>query len=167
MPLSHFSCVQIGVMCSGHTTRKWKENFKSFFVCLRRQPLGKDHARQREGYHAMSFSISSIVLFATIMCPNRPLLSNCKIQYSLWGIGDAERRHFSRIARNNRAPAIRCRIHKSDGQSRVKYLNSKYASCACQSDFDSIYPFSHGNSGSLPSASPSLEFGVGPHPGRS
>src|SRR5277367_2153785 len=38
------------------------ESGKSFLVCLRRQPLGKDLARQREGYHAMYFSINFIVL---------------------------------------------------------------------------------------------------------
>jgi hypothetical protein len=66
---------------------------------------------------------------------------------------------------NNKAPAIRCRIYQSDGQSRVEYLNSKYASYACQSDSDSIYPFSHGNSAHCHQRAGPLEFGGWSVPG--
>ena len=75
------------------------------------------------------------------MCQIRQLFSSCK--NSIFGVEDRQRAKGVTLFTyrpNNKAPAIRCRIYQSDGQSRVEYLNSKYASYACQSDSDSIYP---------------------------
>jgi hypothetical protein len=61
---------------------------------------------------------------------------------------------------NNKAPAIRCRIHQLDGiglASNISIANMPHKR-ANQIPTPFI-PFSHGEFGSLPSASRSLEFG--------
>jgi hypothetical protein len=98
-------------------------------------------------------SMNFIVLFATIMCQIRQLFSSCK--NSIFGVEDRQRPKASRFSRIARI----IRLRQSDGQSRVEYLNSKYASYACQSDSDSIYPFSHGNSAHCHQRAGPLEFG--------
>jgi hypothetical protein len=98
MLLSHFSCVRIGVMCSGHTNRKWS-NFKSFLVYLRRQPLWQ-RPRPVSGKDIMQCT------FHELHCPscndhvpNRQLFSSCN---SIFAVEDRQRQkasRFSRIAR--------------------------------------------------------------------
>lgn len=109
-----------------------------FLVCLRRQP--------RPSAGKISCDVLSMKLhcpLATIMC--QTVSCFLSLQSSIFAVGD---RHRSKgvtlftYRPNNKAPAIRCRIYQSDGQSRVEFLNSKYASYACQLDSDSICPFS-------------------------
>jgi len=124
-----------------------------------------NHARQQERISRNVLSMNFIVLLHR-SCAKPPVVF--QLQNSIFTVGGSASPKGVTLFTyrpNNKAPAIRCRIHQSDGQSRVEYLNSKYASYACQSDSDSIYPFSHGAFGSLPSASRSLEFGGWSVPG--
>ena len=85
-----FSCVQIGVMCSEHTNRKWK-----VFPRLPTTSTTWQRPCPSAG------RISCNVLFHQLHCPLATIMcqtASCKIQYSLWGIGNAKRHHAFHVS---------------------------------------------------------------------
>ena len=89
-----FSCVQIGVMCSEHTNRKWK-----VFPRLPTTSTTWQKTTPVSGKDIMQCTFHELHCpLATIMCQTASLFSSCKIQYSLWEISNGKRHHAFHVS---------------------------------------------------------------------